>query len=194
MILITAKLFRWKQNKSNQNNFKSVYTCHRCSSIHCISKDVNLARSRFITIFRDFYEIPRLLRFPAPNATFVKYRNFPYKLCFWCLKFMNFTQTYWILGYTHSSLSHHCYIIIFLLILYYIACLFWPLFEYYVSLVGHVYWFQNGAIAIYHVFSRFLLNPATFAISRAICHNFSNICRNFLIFWRDFFDILNYNK
>jgi len=42
-----------------------------------ISKDVNLARSRFITIFRDFSKIPRLLPFPAPNATYAKYRNFP---------------------------------------------------------------------------------------------------------------------
>ena len=33
-----------------------------------IVKDVNLARSRFITIFRDFSEIPRLLPFPAPFA------------------------------------------------------------------------------------------------------------------------------
>ena len=145
-----------------------------------------MARSRFITIFRDLSEIPRLLRFPAPNATFVKYRNFPYKLCFWCLKFMNFTQTNWILGYIHSSLSHRCCMIKFFLLLYYMACLFWPLFEYYVSLVGHVYWFQNGAIAIYQVFSRFLWNPATFAISRAICATFQISTATFSFFCRDF--------
>ena len=157
-----------------------------------MSKDVSFFRSRFITIFCDLSEIPQLLPFPAPNATFVKYRNFPWKLCFLCLKFMNFAQTDWILGYTHSSLSHQCCIIIFLLKLYYMSCLFLPLFEYYVSLVNHVYWFRNGAIVIYHVFSRFLWNPATFAISRAICRNFSNICRNFLIFLPRFFDILSH--
>ena len=46
-----------------------------------MTKDVNLAQSRFITIFRDFSEIPQLFPFPAPNATFAKYRN---------LKFVDF--------------------------------------------------------------------------------------------------------
>ena len=49
-------------------------------------KDVNLARSRFIAIFRDFSEIPRLFPFPAPNATFAKYRNFPQKIVVFVLE------------------------------------------------------------------------------------------------------------
>ena len=42
-------------------------------------------------------------------------------------------------------------------------------------------------------FLRFLWIPATFTISRAICRNFSNICRNFLIFLPRFFDILKHH-
>ena len=55
-----------------------------------ITKDVNLARLRFITIFRDFSEIPQLLPFPVSNTTYVKCHNFPSIFSILSLKLSNF--------------------------------------------------------------------------------------------------------